>query len=109
MVQIGDQELVCSEKTKGAIKYVGDMKGCFCSCNGEGWMAMSQSKNCSSVCKERKNPILEDSCGSTIGTCLNGRKVENFKKLPTSATWYCMKGSKSRQCSTICPWGMVLE
>ena len=50
-VQIWDQELVCSEKTKGAIKYVGDMKGCFCSCNGEGWMAMSQSKNCMQRCK----------------------------------------------------------
>ena len=50
-IQIWDQELVCSEKTKGAIKYVGDTKGCFCSCNGEGWMAMSQSKNCMQRCK----------------------------------------------------------
>lgn len=54
-IQIGDQPwLECNSETNGAIKFKSrwdNKPWCFCTCNGNQWVAMTPSANCTASCK----------------------------------------------------------
>lgn len=54
-IQIGDQpDISCDATTNGAIKFKSrwdNKPWCFCTCNGNQWVAMTPSANCTASCK----------------------------------------------------------
>lgn len=87
MIQIGDEDVVCNADTAGTMKFQegkGDQAGCFCSCNGSQWVAMSPSKNCIKNCPAISSTPVNGQCGTSRRECIRGQT-----EIVDSTTWKC--------------------
>ena len=49
-LQLSWEEVKCWKSIWGAVQYTGWMNGCFCGCNGTGWVSLVPSDKCRDLC-----------------------------------------------------------